>query len=85
MWLITELQAELEFMKRIIKKVIKRKPKSLKKKGLSMTDAEYQAGMTAAIVAYQATITFPVQGFSYSYTPGSVTPPAETVQVTFPA
>lgn len=79
MWILTELQAEIEFMK----KLVKRKPKLLKKKGKFMTDQEYQAGMTAAIVAYQATVTYPVQGFSYTYTPGSVTPPAETVQVTF--
>lgn len=48
-----------------------------------MTDQEYQAGMTSAIVAYQASVSYPVQGFSYTYTPGIVTPPAETVSVDF--
>lgn len=46
-----------------------------------MTDQEYQAGMTAAIVAYQASVSYPVSGFSYTYTPSVVTPPAETVSV----
>lgn len=50
-----------------------------------MTDEEFKAGMTAAIQAYYASLNgaFPVQGFSYSYTPGSVTPPMETVDVSF--
>lgn len=49
-----------------------------------MNDLDYQTGMTAAIVAYQATVTYPVQDFSFTYTPAPIaTPPAETVTVTF--
>lgn len=51
-----------------------------------MSDQEFQAGATAAVQAYYASLNgaFPVQNFSFSYTPGAVVPPAETVQVTFP-
>lgn len=49
-----------------------------------MNDLDYQAGMTAAIVAYQASVTYPVTGFSFTYTPApTATPPAETVSVNF--
>lgn len=51
-----------------------------------MTDADYQAGMTAAIVAYQASLGggYPTTGFSFTYTPPvTSTPPAETVAVSF--
>lgn len=49
-----------------------------------MSDSDYQAGMTAAIQAYQASVTYPVTGFSYTYTQApQTTPPAETVPVTF--
>ena len=51
-----------------------------------MSDSDFQAGVTAAIQAYYATLSgaYPVTGFSYSYTPPvTATPPAETVQVTF--
>ena len=51
-----------------------------------MTDAEYQAGMTAAIQAYQSSLNgaYGATGFSYTYTPPMMaTPPAETVTVSF--
>jgi hypothetical protein len=48
-----------------------------------MNDADYQAGMTAAIKAYQDSVQYPVTGFSFTYTPTEVVPPAETVTVTF--
>lgn len=49
-----------------------------------MSDQEYQDGMTAAIVAYQASVQYPVSNFTYNYTPApTATPPAETVSVTF--
>lgn len=50
-----------------------------------MNDQEFQIGMTAAIVAFYATLngSYPVNGFNYSYTPGVVTPPVEDVSVTF--
>lgn len=81
-WIFTRIDAEIEFMK----KIIKRKSKLLIKKGKIMSDSDYQAGMTAAIVAYQASLSgaYPTTGFSYSYTPPvTAVPPAETVQVTF--
>lgn len=48
-----------------------------------MSDSDFQAGMTSAIQAYYASLSgaFPVQGFKYSYTPGTVVPPEETVEV----
>ena len=52
---------------------------------ISMTDAQYQAGMIAAIQAYQATITYPVIGFSFSYTTPGVVPSVEDVPVVFPS
>lgn len=52
--------------------------------GNPMSDQDYKAGMTAAIQAYQASVSYPVTGFSYTYTPApAATPPAETVPVTF--
>lgn len=48
-----------------------------------MNDSDYQAGMTAAIKAYQASVQYPVTDFAFTYTPSQVTPPAETVTVTF--
>jgi hypothetical protein len=70
MWIINRLRQEFQFIKSLI--INERK---------IMTDQEYQAGMTAAIVAYQASVSYPVSGFSYTYTPSVVTPPAETVSV----
>jgi hypothetical protein len=46
-----------------------------------MSDSDYQAGMTAAIQAYQESVTYPVTGLSYTYTPTVAVPPAETVTV----
>lgn len=80
MWLVNELKSEWEFMKKLATK--KRVSKKLIERKI-MSDSDYQTGMTAAIVAYQASVSYPVQGFSYTYTPGSVTPPAETVSVSF--
>lgn len=85
MWLLNELKAEWEFMKRI-KKVVKRKKKIIKRKENQMSDQDFQAGVTAAIVAYAASLNgaYPVTGFSYSYTPPvTATPPAETVAISF--
>ena len=81
MWLFDELKSEIEFMTQIATKI--KRARKIKRKDIIMSDAEYQAGMTAAIVAYQASVSYPVQGFSYTYTPGSVTPPSETVSVSF--
>lgn len=67
------------------KRVYKRKKIKIKK-GNIMSDADYQAGMTAAIVAYQASLAgvYSVTGFSFTYTPPvTSTPPAETVAVSF--
>lgn len=50
----------------------------------NMNDSDFQAGTTAAIQAYFATLNgaYLVTGFSYTYTPPvTATPPAETVQV----
>jgi hypothetical protein len=80
MWLLEELKSELEFMKQVAHKRIRK----IKRKEIIMSDSDYQAGVTAAIVAYQATVTYPVTGFSYIYTPpATATPPAETVSVSF--
>ncbi len=56
--------------------IIKQKP---------MTDQDFQAGMTAAIQTYYASLNggYVVSGFNYSYSPVVTTPPVETVQVTF--
>jgi len=50
-----------------------------------MTDQDFQAGMTSAIQSYYNSLAgvYPVTGFSYTYTPTVVTPPSETVDVTF--
>lgn len=51
-----------------------------------MSDQDFKAGVTDAVQAYYTSLSgaFPVQGFSFSYTPGAVVPPAETVQVSLP-
>ena len=84
MWLLEELKSELEFMKQVaikVKKIVRRK-KLIKRKDNIMSDSDYQAGMTAAINAYQASVSYASTGFSYTYTPPATsTPPAETVTV----
>ena len=81
MWLINELKSEWEFMKKLATKV-KRRKKIIKRKDNIMSDSDYQAGMTAAINAYQASVSYASTGFSYTYTPPATsTPPAETVTV----
>lgn len=84
MWLLNELKAEWEFMKRLIKKVKRpyRRKKLIERK--IMSDSDFQTGMTAAINAYYASLNgaYVVTGLSYTYTPPTTaTPPAETVQV----
>lgn len=49
----------------------------------TMNDSDYQAGMTAAIKAYQASVQYPVSDFSYTYTPAPTQILPETVTVTF--
>ena len=49
-----------------------------------MTDAQFQAGVIAAIQAYYATLAggYVVTGLSFTYTPPpTATPPSETVPV----
>lgn len=49
-----------------------------------MTDQDYQAGMVAAIRNYQASVSFPIVDFSFTYTQAPVQLQApETVQVSF--
>ena len=81
MWLLEELKSELEFMKQVAHKRIRK----IKRKEIIMSDSDYQAGMTAAINAYQASVQYASTGFSYTYTPpvptAPVSPAPETVTV----
>ena len=82
-----ELKGEWEYMKRIVGKVKKKlvRKKLIKRKDNIMSDSDYQAGMTAAINAYQASVSYASTGFSYTYTPpvptAPVSPAPETVTV----
>ena len=87
MWIVEESQAELEFMRRIVKKAKRKviKKKIIKRKEI-MSDADFQAAVTAAVVAaIQGVIAssgYAATGVSGSYTytpPVTATPPAETV------
>jgi hypothetical protein len=93
MWIIDELKAEWETMKRVVKKLkrpyIKRPyRRKIIKERKTMTDAEFQAGLPAAIeaafVAYVASTGFAatlVAGAStVAYVPApTAVPPTETV------
>ncbi len=75
-WFLTELQAELEFMKRITKKVVKRKSKLIIKKGNIMPfDPTFEADMQA--VAEKDAAIYPA-GFSVTVE----VPPTTPVTVT---
>ena len=79
MWLLERLKSELEFMKQVAHK--RKYIRKIKERKI-MSDSDYQAGMTAAINAYQASVSYASTGFSYTYTPPATsTPPAETVTV----
>ena len=84
MWLIHELKSELEFMKQVAHKVKRKYIRKIKERKI-MSDSDYQAGMTAAINAFQATAGYASTGFSYTYTPpvptAPVSPAPETVTV----
>ena len=81
MWLLEELKSEIEFMKQVARKVKRKYIRKIKERKI-MSDSDYQAGMTAAINAYQASVSYASTGFSYTYTPPATsTPPAETVTV----
>ena len=89
MWIIEELKGEWEYMKQIKKRIVvkvKRRKKLVKLiERKIMSDSDYQAGMTAAINAYQASVQYASTGFSYTYTPPvptvPVSPAPETVSV----
>ena len=84
MWLINELKSEWEFMKKLATKVKRKYIRKIKERKI-MSDSDYQAGMTAAINAYQASVQYASTGFSYTYTPpvptAPVSPAPETVTV----
>lgn len=87
MWLIDELKSEWEFMKKLATKV--KRIRKIKERKI-MNDSDFQAGMTAAVVAaaqsFIASSGYAATGFSGSYTytpPVTSIPPAETVPFSF--
>ena len=75
MWLIEQLKSEWEFMKQLATKV--KRIRKIKRKEIIMSDADFQTGMTAALVAardaFLASSGYAATGFTGSYT---YTPPA---------
>jgi hypothetical protein len=87
-WLIEELKQEWETMKKVVKKLKRPYRRKIIKERIIMTDAEFQAGLPAAMqAAFEAYVassgfaaTLVVGASTVGYTPApSATPPTETV------